>query len=427
MAEQDSPLSHIAQIVEQQGGAEIVVGLPSHNHAQTVGAVAAAIRQGLQDAFPGKKALIVNTDCGSTDGSMDQVAASARGEDEGASLVQAAVPAQSRDLPYHGILGKAQGLHLVLRVAKLAGARACLMLSPDLASASPDWVGSLCRPILEQGFDLAVPIYARHKFDGAITNAIVRPLVRSLYGRFMRQPMGGEYAFSAALVERYLGGNIWGTDLARIGIDIWTTTQAICGGFKLCQVHLGPKQQVLSGAPPDLGTVLTHVLGSLFEDMTRNAAVWQRIRGAQPIPVFGATSSDVSSTVSFDVAKLADSFRLGFRNLQELWSVVLPPATLLDLKRVAARPAEAFAIADDVWCRLVFDFALGYRMRSLNRSHLLGSFLPLYNGWLASFGREMRDASIAESERRLEQLCQAYEVQKPYLISRWRSPDRFNP
>lgn len=427
MADKDSLPPDIAQAVAQYGGAEIVIGLPSYNHAANLGALAACIRQGVQDGLPGKKALLVNADCGSTDGSMGQVAAALEGSGDGLGLVQAVVPAQSRDMPYHGIPGKADGLHLILRVAKAAGARACLMLSPDLASASPDWVGSLCRPILEQGFDLVVPIYARHKFDGAITNAIVRPLVRALYGRFMRQPMGGEYAFSTTLIERYLGGNIWGTDLARIGIDIWTTTQAICGGSKLCQVHLGQKQQVLSGTPPDLGTVLTHVLGSLFEDLARNAAVWQRIRGAQPIPVFGTSSNGVPSAVSFDVHKLVDSFRIGLRNLLELWSVVLPPATLLDLKRVAARTPESFAIADDVWARLVFDFALGYRMRSLNRNHLLGSFLPLYNGWLASFGREMQDASNAESERRLEQLCQAYEVQKPYLISRWRSPDRFNP
>jgi len=427
MAEQDSPLAQITQVIEQQGGAEIVVGLPSYNHAGTVGGVAATIRQGLRDAFPGKKALIVNTDCGSTDGSMEQVAAAAGGEDADVRLVQAVVPVQKRDLPYHGIPGKAEGLHLTLRAAKLAGARVCLVLSPDVTSVSPGWVGLLCRPILEQGFDLSVPLYARHKFDGAITNAIVRPLVRSLYGRHMRQPMGGEYAFSVALVERYLGGSIWGTELARIGADLWTTTQAISRGFKLCQVQLGPKHQVLSGSSPDLGTVLTQVLGSLFEDMALNAAVWQKIRGSQPIAIFGTAARDVPAAVSFDAHKLIDSYRLGFRNLQELWSLVLPPATLLDLRRLAALPAESFIIADDVWCRLVFDFALGYRMRSLNRHHLLGSFQSLYHGWLASFGREMQDATPAESERRLEQLCQAYEAQKPYLISRWRSPDRFNP
>jgi len=427
MSDQDFFTPEVSEAVHQHGGAEIVVGLPSYNNATSVGMVAACIREGLRTAFPSRKALIVNTDCGSTDGTVQQVEAACAGDADGIRLIQAPLPVQKLELPYHGIPGKAESVHLTSQIARLAGARMCLMLSPDITSASPEWIGTLGRPILDQGFDFSVPLYARHKFDGAITNAIVRPLVRSLYGKHMRQPMGGEYAFSAALVDRYLGQNIWKTDLLRTGIDLWTTTQAISGGFKLCQVHLGEKHQAPSGAPSDLGTVLTQVLGCLFEDMTRNAALWQRIRGAQPIPVFGTVSDGVTSAVAFDVPKLVDSFRLGFRNLRDLWGMVLPPASLLDLKRIAGMPAESFGIPDDVWARLVFDFALGYRTRTLNRNHLLGSFLPLYLGWLGAFVREMQDASTTEGDRRLEQLCKAYEAQKPYLISRWRSPDRFNP
>lgn len=409
----------------QQGGVAIVVGLPSFNHVATLPGVITAIRQGLAAAFPGQRALIVNTDSGSTDGTAQQAAAMAEGD--GIRLVQAVLPAQAMDMPYHGIPGKSQGLHQTLRLAKLTSARACIMLSPDFTALAPEWIGMLGRPILEQGFDFAVPLYARHKFDGAITNAIVRPLVRSLYGRHMRQPMGGEYAFSSALVESYLGANVWGTDLARYGTDIWTTTQVLCGPWKLCQVRLGEKTQAVPETAPNLGTILTQVLGSLFEDMIRNAAAWQRVRGAQAIPIFGPPSSDVATTATFDVRRLFESFQLGFRNLQDLWAMVLPPATLLDLRRIAAAPAESFAMPDALWCRVVFDFALGYRMRTINRNHLLGAFLPLYLGWVASFVREMQEASHAESEQRLERLCQTYEAQKPYLISRWRSPDRFNP
>jgi hypothetical protein len=422
---QDPLPSDVTLVIRAQGGAEIVVGLPSYNNAATIGAITATIRQGLRDAFPGKSAIIVNTDCGSTDGTAAQVVGAA--ELEGVRLVQIALPVQDLDMPYHGLPGKGDGLRLTLRVAQQVGARACIMLSPDLTSTSSEWVGLLGRPILQHGFDFAAPLYARHKFDGSITNAVVRPLARSLYGRHMRQPMGGEYAFSSALVDRYLSQNVWGTDLARFGIDIWTTTQAMCGGSKLCQVHFGPKIRASTGTPPDLGTMLTQVLGALFEDMTLNAAIWQKVRGSQATPMFGVANDGAPPAASPDVRKLVDSFRLGLRNLRDLWALVLPPATLVDLKRLAVAPAESFAVPDELWSRLVFDFALGYRMRSLNRKHLLGAFLPLHLGWLASFVREMQDASHAECERRLEQLCQTYEAQKPYLISRWRSPDRFNP
>jgi hypothetical protein len=110
-----------------------------------------------------------------------------------------------------------------------------------------------------------------------------------------------------------------------------------------------------------------------------------------------------------------------------VWALVLAPATLLELRRAAGLPAERFALPDLLWCRVLFDFALGYRLRTINRTHLLAAFLPLYLGWLGAFVREMQDASDGEAERRVEQLCRVYESEKPYLMSRWRSPDRFNP
>ena len=425
MPELENLPSDVTTRLRQLGGAEIVVGLPSYNNAGTIAGVVRCVRQGLREAFPGKHAIIVNTDCGSTDGTAQQV--TDLPDEEGVALLQAILPVQDLVMPYHGIPGKSDGLRLTLRIARQLDARLCLMLSPDLTSLTPSSIHQLGSPIVKEGFDFVVPVYARHKLDGAINNSIVRPLVRALYGKRVEQPMGGEYAFSAALIDPYLTQKIWDTDLARFGTDIWTTTQALRGPFKLCQVRLGNKLQAPSGSPPDLGTTLVHVLGSLFEDMSLNAAAWQKVRGSHPTPILGSASEGPPHAVTFDVRKLVESFCLGLRNLQDVWSLVLPPATLLELKRAAALAPEALALPDELWCRVVFDFALAYRLRTMNRSHLLGAFLPLYLGWVGSYAWQVQEATEAKSEQRLEELCQTYEAQKPYLISRWRSPDRFNP
>ncbi len=68
------------------------------------------------------------------------------------------------------------------------------------------------------------PYYHRHKFDGTITNNVVYPLTRALYGQQVRQPIGGDFGVSRALVRHYLGLPVWDTDVARYGIDIWMTT-----------------------------------------------------------------------------------------------------------------------------------------------------------------------------------------------------------
>ena len=124
---------------------------------------------------------------------------------------------------------------------------------------------------------------------------------------------------------------------------------------------------------------------------------------------------------------MIDAFRLGYKNLNEIWKVVLPPATLVELKRLAARGADSFRMPDAVWARIVYDFVLAHRSRVMDRDHLLRALTPLYLGWLASYVLQVQDVSAPEAEQRIDALCIAYETQKAYLISRWRWPDRFNP
>jgi len=425
MAEQDIVASQIAELLRVQPSADIVVGLPSYNNAETIGGVVRAIRQGLAQRFSDRSAVIVAVDGGSTDGTVDRIADLQR--EGGTPLQPVRLLGREFVVPYHGIPRKGEALHIAMQMARQTGARLCLMLSPDLVAPSSALVEQLAVPVLMDGFDLALPLYLRHKFDGAITSCIVRPLVRALYGRRVQQPMGSEYALSSALVERCLGQNVWGSDLARFGSDIWTTTQAMGGGFKICHVQLGLKSQARPAAPIDLATTLEQVLGALFEDMIQNAHVWQRVRGSLPITLVGLPGEGAAPAVSFDFRKLVESFRLGLRNLQDVWSLVLAPATLLELHRASGLPPERFTLPDRLWCRVLFDFSLGYRLRPINRSHLLAAFLPLYLGWLGAFVREMQDATDSEAERCVEELCRVYESEKPYLMSRWRSPDRFNP
>jgi hypothetical protein len=107
--------------------------------------------------------------------------------------------------------------------------------------------------------------------------------------------------------------------------------------------------------------------------------------------------------------------------------LVLPPVTLLELKRLARPSTSRFHLPDELWVRIIYDFALAYRLRTISRAHLLGALTPLYLGWVASYALEVGNAGPAEAEQRLEKLARAYEEGKPYLLSRWRWPDRFNP
>jgi hypothetical protein len=315
---------------------------------------------------------------------------------------------------YAGLLAEAESL----------GARACVILNPDLAAFSPAAVDLLTRPLLESGCDLTMPLYRAGRFDGLLNQAILAPLARALYGKRVRYPLAQDFAVSAAFLPG-LRQSI-STSVAAQGL-LWPATEAVLRDKVVCQVHL-PVHHEYAAAGMDLPALLQMLVAPLFADMDRHASLWQRIRGSHPTMESDGVESgplETGTETGPDPRPMVEAFQLGQRNLQEVWSLVLPPVTLLELKKLSRQPLENFRMADALWARIVYDFGLAYRLRSLGRGHLLGAMAPLYLGWVGSRVLELQTAASATG--RQEQLERAFEQNKPYLVQRWRWPDRFNP
>jgi hypothetical protein len=177
----------------------------------------------------------------------------------------------------------------------------------------------------------------------------------------------------------------------------------------------------------DLPALLQQIVAPLFADMDRHASLWQRVRGSHSTTAIGAEPlpGEAPAGTSPDPRPMVEAFQLGQRNLQEVWSLVLPPVTLLELKKLSREPLESFRMPDALWSRVVYDFGLAFRLRTLSRGHLLGAMAPLYLGWVGSRVLEV-ESGVPWSPRQ-EQLERVFEQNKPYLVQRWRWPDRFNP
>jgi glycosyltransferase involved in cell wall biosynthesis len=88
------------------GAADIIVGIPSFNNARTIGHVVRAVQAGLANYFPSHRAVIVNSDGGSSDGTTE-VVQNASIEDFSAILLHHRVePISKIAFPYEGIPGK---------------------------------------------------------------------------------------------------------------------------------------------------------------------------------------------------------------------------------------------------------------------------------------------------------------------------------
>jgi glucosylglycerate synthase len=317
-------------------------------------------------------------------------------------------------------------LEAMLRAAEAFDAGACALVAADGEESPTDGARHLLAPILDEGFDLVCPCYATHRFDGVLTTGIVYPLTRAVFGRRLRQPIGDELAVSRSLASHLLG-EAWQGDAAHAGDRIWLVTVALSRDFRVCQSQLGARPRYAPEADADLAASLAHVVGLLFHEMRMYAPVWQRVKGSRIVKTYGNPAPPGGEARQPQIAALRSAFQLGFQELGRLWGAVLPPQTLLGLKRLTRAAEESFSFDDALWARIVYDFAVGYHLARMDRALLLRSMTPLYLGWVASFVREVRELEPAAVEARVERLCRAFEVSKPYLISRWRWPDRFNP
>jgi glycosyltransferase involved in cell wall biosynthesis len=401
--------------------ADLVIGIPSYNNARTIGHVVRAAQAGLTKYFPQFTSIIVNSDGGSRDGTQEAVLSTQLGDSRLLMLSTPMYPVHRLSFPYHGIPGKGSAFRMIFELARQLRAKVCIVVDSDLRSITPEWIDLLGRPILYGDYDLATPYYHRHKYDGTITNSIVYPMTRALYGARVRQPIGGDFGISGRLVARYLARDDWETDVARYGIDIWMTTVAIAEEYRVCQSFLGAKLHDAKDPGADLSAMLHQVVGSVFTLMEEYRELWTRRKNSEPVEVFGFRFDVGLDPVQVNVERMINAFRAGCRDLGDIWSLALHPDThaeLLALDRVLAAGGR-FRLPDELWARVLIEFASAHHLQPIERGHLLRSLTPLYLARVASFVIETELLNSIEVEAIHEELCLALEQMKPYLVSRW--------
>jgi glucosylglycerate synthase len=285
----------------------------------------------------------------------------------------------------------------------------------------PESIRSLAYATLSGPTDLVVARYHPGPREGLVNSAILYPATRALFCARPRYPLAIDLGLSLRMAERMATAAQRYTAANQEDALLWPVSEAAAAGFSIAEAEV-PKRDTPQPTPVDLNALLGQILGSFFSDVDSRAVFWQRQRSVLP----GREIADSPlAGEHLDVSSMLESFHLAYSNLHEIWALVLPPHTLLGLKRLSVAPRESFRMADSLWARIVYDFVLAYRLRTINRSHLLGALTPLYLAWVAS--HLILIESGVTAERHIEDVARAFEADKPYLVSRWRWPDRFNP
>ena len=243
-------------------------------------------------------------------------------------------------------------------------------------------------------------------------------MTQALYGKRIRQPIGGDFGFSGRLVEWFTQADVWETDVARFGVDIWMTTVAICEGFSICEAPLGAKVHDAKDPAASLGPMFRQVVGTLFSLMGRYQHIWQRVRSSESVPLVGEATTGAPPPVEVDLDRLIAKYQSSFRHFHSLWREVVEPQQFAVLERLATADAAAFDMEPRDWARIVYDFAYTFHKWSRDKYKLVELMTPVYYARTAAFVRTSRDMTLQQADDEVQRQADVFEAEKPYLLRR---------
>ena len=403
------------------GEVDILVGLPTHNNAKTIGSIVQAIQSGILRGFPRERAVIINADGGSRDGTPELVTGGSIDDVRPASNLYALRTLHAISTKYASSPASEVAFRTILAAAELLRAKACVVMSPESANIEPEWLSKLLRPIYRDGFDLVTPTYRRHKLEGLLITNLLYPMTRALYGLRIREAYSLEFGFSGRLGSQFLEQNVWADGTEGSGVELRFTLAAITGRYRICQSFLGEKDQVERRAA-DLVPALRQTVGALFSALDPDFPVWSAVAGSQPVASTGANQEVLLTPVRVNRKRLREMFSTGVAELESVFQSILSPPTLAELQRIARTgKEEEFDYPAELWVRTVYEFAASYQKSVISRDHIIQALAPLFRGRVFTFLMENRDASANDVENNIESLCLEFERLKPYLLQMWKS------
>ena len=207
---------------------DIIVGIPTYNEADSISNTVSKIDRGLFKYFPEYSTLIVNMDSRSTDGTS-RVFLNTKTKIE---KITFSVNRQSR--------GKGANIFALLKLSKKLGAKYIATIDADITTITEKWPKLLLDPIIKKKADFVAPIYTRNRYEGNTTNHFCFPLLYAWFGYKIHQPIGGDFAFNQHFVD-YILKQRKNKNAFFYGIDIFLSTHALGGNFRIKEEYLGRK------------------------------------------------------------------------------------------------------------------------------------------------------------------------------------------
>lgn len=381
--------------------AEIIVGIPSYKEGDSISFVVQQVDKGLVKYFPNKKSLIVNVDNNSPDNTKE------------AFLNTETITPKIYITTPEGVKGKGNNLYNLFLLMQKTGAKVGVTVDADLKSINPEWINCFVNSILK-GYDFLTPLYYRHKYDATITNHICFPLVYSILGYNIRQPIGGDMAFSGKMSAFWLNEE-WQESVRQYGIDIFMTLGAIKSGNKLGQVNLVAK--IHKPSAPKLGPMFLAVSQTIFDFLVKNQDIW-RIQG-EVVDVPIVCEIDYSFTPQNLEVNLEQIKKTSLEEFHRCYPLVKKYLSdniikLFEKVFLQEKLIEMDALS---WAETVLSFLDIYAKEEIIREKIIELLRGAYFARIYSFVKEVEKKSNEETEKAIKTQAEVFRDKAKELFS----------
>ncbi|MFC1975293.1 hypothetical protein ACFLXQ_02715 [Chloroflexota bacterium] len=414
------------------GEADLVIGLPTHKNAQSAVHVVQVALAGAGQHYPHLRTVLINADTGREATTRRLVAAQASANGHNCDVVTGR---------YDGLLGQGSAIAALLDAALALNAKAIVILDSHTQTITSHWIAGLAHLVLEDKADLILPRYqwSAGSPGSTLSDLIVYPLFRALWGRSVRHPAAADFALSPQLATALLDEDVWETDVAAFGLPPWLTTYAILNNWRAAQSALGEKQTTPNFSQeslPDQATAkqirkitaqfktqfhnVMSVLLRLIFDYRHHWRQVDKFHSLSTLTQFVSTVNSVP-TPEQDPTPLLDSLALGWIEYRALWRRILTLDNLAHLEALATLPPDQFYFPSDLWARIIYDFAVVFNKGEDDPYQIVQSLFPLYQGRLAAFRQEIAGLSLVAREGTIAAQAVEFEETRPYLKKRWQT------
>ncbi|MDR1922702.1 MAG: hypothetical protein LBS31_13330 [Candidatus Adiutrix sp.] len=392
--------------------ADIAVFLPSFQEAANIAFPTRKAAIGLVNCYPQYTKVIVNCDNNSQDGTREAFFGA---ECETPRIYVSTPP---------GVRGRgANALNIFKKAADLS-AKAIVIIDANLTSIKTSWMRGLLEPILSGCSEMVTPLYVRHPYDTPVTRFFAYPMMRSLFGRRVMQPICADRAFSARLNKVFLDYGQWELDDRGYSLDLTMLGLAIINQAPICQSFMAHPRVTVDSRP--LETAMTNsfknVAAAMFNLMLKTDKEWSKVTRSRPTALAGVDQppQNLPPQVTVDCKFLASEFRRLGTAGQPLWAEFFNPdlAGRLTAALNSVEPDSRPLLIED-WREAIFSAAIAYKNQPGRRDDIVMALEPLLYAKCLTARNMAKNLNEQQYNTLLESEAMAFDNGKKNFVARW--------